>query len=122
MSVLLPEPVGPMTATHSPRLTEKSMSFNTWRSPKTLQRPRTSIISAPALTPGAASGWIDTDARWYSMVAFLQSQSQRRGDVSRGRALSIRTPDVRAHLWVSRVYMYVASRPSLTRLAQPPRA
>src|SRR5579863_5112547 len=53
MSVLLPDPLGPMIATHSPRLTGKSISHSTWRSPKYLFRPRASIISGPPRPGGA---------------------------------------------------------------------
>jgi hypothetical protein len=51
-SVDLPEPEGPMTTTTSPRATERSMSWSTWRSPKCLLTPA-SLTSAVADPPSA---------------------------------------------------------------------
>src|SRR5262249_16889068 len=48
ISVLLPEPLGPMMATHSPRRTGKSISTSTCRSPKYLFNPLPSIIGVLA--------------------------------------------------------------------------
>src|SRR6476469_2151737 len=62
MSVLLPDPLGPMIATHSPRLTVKSTSTSTCRSPKTLFKPRTSIMWAEAEASDAAGGGCEDSA------------------------------------------------------------
>src|SRR5207253_3219702 len=52
-SVVLPAPLGPMTASSSPRRTSKLMSRTATRSPKHLRRPSTTSDGASAATASA---------------------------------------------------------------------
>src|SRR6185437_15822409 len=76
MSVLLPEPLGPMMATHSPRRTEKSISLRMCRSPKNLLSLRTSIIRA--LWDGSG-GAPDCDASGGDCHSALAMRSSKTG-------------------------------------------
>src|SRR5262245_19989134 len=60
-SVLLPEPLGPIRHTTSPRAMVREMPFSTSVAPKLLRRSRTSIIGSgmAALSLGDSSGTIE---------------------------------------------------------------